>query len=133
MASLGTLFGNKLLTARKNGAILFDNVADLDGLSANDLAAAKAKATEAGHDGQYLIGLQNTTQQPLLQSLTNRATREKIFKSSWTRAEKNDDGDTREVLEKMARLRLQKANLMGKRILLSGNCKIKWHKRQRER
>ncbi|MEZ7497652.1 M3 family metallopeptidase [Flavobacterium sp. Arc3] len=115
LASLGTLFGNKLLTARKNGAILFDNVADLDGLSANDLAAAKVKATEAGHDGQYLIGLQNTTQQPLLQSLTNRATREKIFKSSWTRAEKNDDGDTREVLEKMARLRLQKANLMGKK------------------
>jgi peptidyl-dipeptidase Dcp len=115
LASLGTLFGNKLLTARKNGAILFDNASDLDGLSANDLAAAKAKATEAGHAGQYLIGLQNTTQQPLLQSLTNRATREKIFKSSWTRAQKNDDGDTREVLEKMAKLRLQKANLMGKK------------------
>jgi peptidyl-dipeptidase Dcp len=115
LASLGTLFGNKLLTARKNGAILFDNASDLDGLSANDLAAGKAKATEAGHAGQYLIGLQNTTQQPLLQSLTNRATREKIFKSSWTRAQKNDDGDTREVLEKMAKLRLQKANLMGKK------------------
>jgi peptidyl-dipeptidase Dcp len=115
LASLGTLFGNKLLIARKNGAILFDNVGDLDGLSANDLAAAKAKATEAGHEGQYLIGLLNTTQQPILQSLTNRATREKIFKSSWTRAEKNGDGDTREVLEKMARLRLQKANLMGKK------------------
>jgi Zn-dependent oligopeptidase len=40
----------------------FDN-ADLEGLSANDLAAAKIKATEAGHEGQYLIGLQNTTQQ----------------------------------------------------------------------
>ncbi|MCW2120400.1 M3 family metallopeptidase [Flavobacterium sp. 7A] len=115
LASLGTLFGNKLLIARKNGAILFDNVSDLDGLSASDLAAAKIKATEAGHDGKYLIGLQNTTQQPLLQNLTNRATREKIFKSSWTRAEKNDDGDTRQVLEQMAKLRLQKAKLMGKK------------------
>jgi peptidyl-dipeptidase Dcp len=115
LASLGTLFGNKLLIARKNGAVLFDNAADLDGLSANDLAAAKIKANEAGHNGQYLIGLQNTTQQPVLQSLTNRATREKIFKSSWTRAQNNDNGDTREVLEKMAKLRLQKANLMGKK------------------
>jgi peptidyl-dipeptidase Dcp len=115
LASLGTLFGTKLLIARKNGAVLFDNVKDLDGLSANEIAAAKAKATEAGHDGQYLLGLLNTTQQPVLQSLTNRATREKIFKSSWMRAEKNNDGDTREVLEKMARLRLQKANLMGKK------------------
>jgi peptidyl-dipeptidase Dcp len=57
----------------------------------------------------------NTTQQPLLPSLKNRGTREKIFKSSWTRAEKNDDGDTRTTLEKMAKLRLQKANLMGKK------------------
>lgn len=115
LASLGTSFGNKLLTARKNGAVLFDNATDLDGLSVNEIAAAKAKATEAGHEGKYLIGLLNTTQQPLLQSLTNRATREKLFKSSWTRAQKNDDGDTREVLEKMARLRLHKANLMGKK------------------
>jgi peptidyl-dipeptidase Dcp len=115
LASLGTLFGNKLLIARKNGAVVFDNVNDLEGLGLDEIAAAKARATEAGHDGKYLIGLLNTTQQPLLQNLTNRATREKIFKSSWTRAEKNDDGDTREVLEKMAKLRLQKANLMGKK------------------
>lgn len=115
LASLGTLFGNKLLIARKNGAVLFNNVTDLDGLTVNEIAAAKAKATEAGHDGQYLIGLLNTTQQPVLQSLTNRVSREKIFKSSWTRSEKSDAGDTRELLEGMAVLRLQKANLMGKK------------------
>lgn len=115
LAVLSTSFGDKLLTARKNGAILFDKAADLDGLSASELAAAKLKATEEGHDGKYLIVLQNTTQQPVLQSLTNRASREKIFKSSWTRAEKNDDGDSREVLEQMAKLRLQKAKLMGKK------------------
>ncbi|SNB18100.1 M3 family metallopeptidase [Flavobacterium psychrophilum] len=115
LATLGTLFTNKLLIARKNGAVLFDNPSDLDGLTTDEIAAAKSKATETGHDGKYLIGLQNTTQQPLLQSLKNRATREKTFKASWSRAQKNDDGDTREVLEKMARLRLQKANLMGKK------------------
>ncbi|WP_070786691.1 M3 family metallopeptidase [Flavobacterium crassostreae] len=115
LATLGTLFGNKLLLARKEGAVLFDNPADLDGLSPNELAAAKAKATEAGHDGHYLIGLLNTTQQPVLQNLTNRASREKIFKSSWNRSQNNNEADTRDVLEKMARLRLQKANLMGKK------------------
>jgi Zn-dependent oligopeptidase len=46
------------------------------------------------------------TQQPVLKSLTNRA--EGIFKASWYRAEKNDDGDTRDVIERMAKLRLQK-------------------------
>ena len=115
LASLGTLFSNKLLIARKNGAILFDNVKDLDGLSSDEIAAAKIKATEAGQDGKYLIALFNTTKQPLLASLKNRATRERIFKASWYRAEKGDDGDTRETLEKTAKLRLQKAKLMGKK------------------
>ena len=113
LATLGTTFSNKLLAARKNGAVLFTSETDLAGLSAQDIAAAKAKATEAGKTG-YLIGLQNTTQQPFLQSMTNRASREKLFKASFTRAEKNDDGDTRETLERMAKLRLQKAKLMGK-------------------
>jgi peptidyl-dipeptidase Dcp len=115
LASLQTSFSNKLLIARKNGAVLFDNESELDGLSKAELDAAKAKATEAGFPGKYLIGLLNTTQQPLLPSLKNRATREKIFKASWTRAEKSDSGDTRAVLEQLAKLRLQKANLMGKK------------------
>ncbi|WP_348825301.1 M3 family metallopeptidase [Flavobacterium aestuarii] len=115
LATLSTLYGNKLLLARKNGAVLFDNAADLDGLSAGEIEAAKQKAKEAGYENKYLIGLLNTTQQPLLVSLKNRASREKIYKSSWYRAEKNDEGDTREIIEKTARLRLQKAILMGKK------------------
>lgn len=115
LASLSTLFSNKLLLARKNGAVLLDNLSELDGLSIDEIAAAKDKATAAGYAGKYLIGLSNTTQQPVLSSLKNRATREKIYTSSWSRAEKNDEGDTREVLEKMARLRLQKGQLMGKK------------------
>jgi peptidyl-dipeptidase Dcp len=115
LATLSAQFGNKLLQARKNGAILFSDVKELDGLSAEELAAAKTKATEAGQDGKYLISLLNTTQQPLLPSLTNRATREKIFNASWYRAEKNDSADTRSILEKMALLRMQKAQLMGKK------------------
>lgn len=115
LATLSTLYGNKLLLARKNGAVLFDNAAELEGLSAAEIEAAKLKAKEAGYENKYLIGLLNTTQQPLLASLKNRATREKIYKSSWYRAEKGDEGDTREIVEKTAKLRLQKANLMGKK------------------
>jgi peptidyl-dipeptidase Dcp len=115
LASLSTEFSNTLLIARKNGAIVLDKVEELDGLSAEDIAAAKAKATEAGYDGKYMLGLLNFTQHPLLQYLNNRTTREKLFKSSWTRAEKNDSGDTRAILEKIIRLRLEKAQLMGKK------------------
>lgn len=115
LASLSTEFGNKLLIARKNGALLISDINELDGLSKEEIAAAQQKAKEAGHEGQYLISLLNTTQQPLLPSLKNRATREKLYNASWTRSEKNDSGDTRSVLEEMAKLRLEKANLMGKK------------------
>ena len=115
LATLATQFTNKLLEARKNGGVLISDVKDLDGLSADELAAAATDAEQAGQKGKYLLALQNTTQQPLLQNLKNRATREKLFKASWTRAEKGDANDTRETVEKLAKLRLQKAQLFGKK------------------
>jgi peptidyl-dipeptidase Dcp len=115
IATLSTQFSSKLLVARKNGTVYFDNESDLDGLSKDDIAAAKEKATKAGKEGKYAIGLINTTQQPSLQSLKNRASREKLFMASWKRAENGDDGDTRSILEQLAKLRLAKATLMGKK------------------
>jgi peptidyl-dipeptidase Dcp len=114
IATLSTAFSNKLLIARKNGAVLFVDEKELDGMPTADIAAAKEKAKEAGKEG-YLIGLLNTTQQPPLVNLKNRTTRERLFQSGWKRAEKNDDGDTRATLERLAVLRLQKAKLMGKK------------------
>ena len=114
LATLSTQFSNKLLDARKNGALLITDVKELDGLSADEIAAAAADAKADGKQG-YLLALQNTTQQPLLQNLKNRATREKLFKASWHRAEKGNADDTRSILEREAKLRMEKAHLMGKK------------------
>lgn len=114
LATLGTQFTSKLLEARKKGAVLFNDAKELDGLSADEIAAAATDAKNAGKEGKYLLTLLNTTQQPLLQNLKNRAAREKLFKASWYRAEKGDENDTRATLEKMAKLRMDKAHLMGK-------------------
>lgn len=115
LASLSTQFSNKLLEARKEGGLLISDVKELEGLSADEIASAAANAKTAGHSGKYLLALQNTTQQPLLQNLKNRKTREKLFHASWTRAEKGDANDTRNVLEQQAKLRLKKAQLLGKK------------------
>lgn len=115
LASLSTQYANKLLEARKQGGVFFSDAKELDGLSADEIAAAAADAKTAGQPGKYLLALQNTTQQPLLQNLKNRATREKLFKASWTRAEKGDANDTRETIEKLAKLRLKKAQTLGKK------------------
>lgn len=115
LASLSTQFSNKLLAARKQGALVVDNVQLLDGLSADEIASAKADANAAGKSGKYLLALQNTTQQPLLQNLNNREVRQQLYESSWQRAEKNDDNDTRAIIEKLIKLRLKKAQILGKK------------------
>lgn len=113
-AGLIASYTSKLLAARKDAAVVFDKAEDLDGLNAEELKASQSDADAAGQKGKYLIALQNYTQHPLLQNLKNRATREKIFKASWTRAEKGDKNDTRSLIEQLAKLRLQKAKLLGK-------------------
>ncbi|WP_288443649.1 M3 family metallopeptidase [uncultured Chryseobacterium sp.] len=115
LASLSTQYANKLLEARKQGGVFFSDAKELDGLSADEIAAAASDAKTAGQPGKYLLALQNTTQQPLLQNLKNRTTREKLFKASWTRAEKGDANDTRSTIEQLAKLRLKKAQILGKK------------------
>ena len=63
--------------------------------------------------GKWVIPLQNTTQQPSLQSLTDRDVREQLFKASWTRAEKGDANDTRDTIACLAQIRAQQAKLLG--------------------
>ena len=112
-ASLEAKYSNQLLAAAKAGALVVDDTAELAGLSSGELDAAAAAAKANNQPGKWLIPLQNTTQQPALQSLTNRATRQKLFEASWTRAEKNDSNDTRATISRIAMIRAQKAKLLG--------------------
>ena len=112
-ATLSTRFNNKILAANKAGALLINDKTGLAGLSDGELKAAAADAKAAGHDGKWLIPLKNTIQQPYLQSLTNRNTRQKLFEASYTRAEKSDSNDTRATISRIAEIRAAKATLLG--------------------
>ncbi|PCG09572.1 dipeptidyl carboxypeptidase II [Sphingomonas ginsenosidimutans] len=113
LSTLETSFKQRLLAAAKAGALVVDDKAKLAGLSDAEIAAASADATARGLAGKYVLSLQNTTQQPLLATLTDRATREALFNASWTRAEKGDANDTRQTIAQIAQLRAQKAKLLG--------------------
>ncbi len=113
LSSLSTTFKKKNLGATKAGALEFDNIDALAGLSDADLAAASEAAKARKLDGKWLLTLQNTTQQPVQASLKVRDTRKKLFEASINRAEHSDDNDTRETIERMAQLRVQKAHLLG--------------------
>ncbi len=113
LATLSTDFSQKLTAGTKSAAPVFADRAALAGISPADLAAAEKAAADRGLSGKYVLPLQNTTQQPLLPSLDNRATRSTLFDASWTRSERGDANDTRAIVQEMADLRAQKAALLG--------------------
>ncbi|WP_244557193.1 M3 family metallopeptidase, partial [Pantoea deleyi] len=78
-----------------------------------DLAVAQAEARARGLEDRWLLVLQNTTQQPALQSLSDRATREALFRAGVTRTEKGDENDTRELILRLAQVRAEQARLLG--------------------
>lgn len=112
-ARLSTQFTNKLLAATKAGGLVVNDVQQLAGLSPSDLAVAQAAAAARGLENAWLLVLQNTTQQPALQSLEERPTRQALFHAAMTRSEKNDDNDTRALVLRLAQVRAEQAKLLG--------------------
>ncbi|MGF7151806.1 peptidyl-dipeptidase Dcp [Sphingomonas zeicaulis] len=113
LSTLQIAFRQKLLAATKAGALVVDSEAKLAGLNASGVATAAQDAKDRDLAGKFVLPLQNTTDQPAMQSLTDRATREALFDQSWTRAEKGDDNDTRDTIAQIAMLRAKKAKLLG--------------------
>ncbi len=112
MSSLQADFRSRLLAANQAGAFATTDKEALAGLSAAHLAAAAQAAEQRNQPGWVLV-LQNTTQQPLLANLSNRATRQSLFEHSWNRTEHGDAHDTRALIQRIAQLRAEKAKLLG--------------------
>ena len=111
-STLENALQTKLLAAAKAGAYSTGDAGALAGLSAERLASAE-QAAEGRKQKGWLLPLQNTTQQPEFQNLTDRATRQAIFENSWNRAERGDANDTRVTIARLAQLRAEKAALLG--------------------
>lgn len=112
-AFLSAKFTNQLLAAAKAGALVVSDSTELAGLPQSDLNAFAQGAKANNLAGKWMIPLQNTTQQPALQSLSNRTMRQKLFEASWSRAEKGDSNDTRNTIIRIAKIRAEKAKLLG--------------------
>ncbi|WP_312061557.1 peptidyl-dipeptidase Dcp [Pantoea septica] len=112
-ARLSTRFTNKLLAATKAGGLVVQHAEALEGLSPAGLAVAQAAAQARGLENAWLLVLQNTTQQPALQALRSRATRQALFAASVGRSEKGDENDTRALVLELAQVRAQQARLLG--------------------
>jgi peptidyl-dipeptidase Dcp len=112
ISTLTTRFKQNVLKATSDGAVEVDNAADLAGLSEEQIGAAASAAQARGLTGKWLITLQNTTTQPPLAQLTNRALRERLFKVSTARA-CSGAADNTQIVQQLVALRAQRAALLG--------------------
>lgn len=112
LSSLSTQFRQNVLKATRDGAVVVDSVSQLDGLSPGQIATAAAAAKAHGLKDRWLIALENTTTQPLLAQLKNRALRERIYRASVMRC-RSGAHDNTPIIARMIRLRAERARLLG--------------------
>jgi peptidyl-dipeptidase Dcp len=113
IASLQSTFAQNVLKEANASALVVDTRAELAGLPDADIEAAAAEAKKRGLDGKYVIALANTTIQPPLALMTNRATRERLMAASTARGSHGGEFDSRAQVARLAKLRAEKATLLG--------------------
>ncbi|MEJ5208397.1 M3 family metallopeptidase [Denitratimonas sp. CY0512] len=112
-AKLTTAFQQTLMKQTDAASVIVENEAELDGLDAAAIAAAAKAAADAGHEGKWLLRITNTTRQPVLTSLNNRALRQRVWEASANRGMSDGEGDTRPMVLQLAKLRAERAALLG--------------------
>jgi peptidyl-dipeptidase Dcp len=113
MAVLQTTFSQNVLKEVNALAVVVNSIEELDGLSNAAIEAAANEGKSRELEGKYVITLRNTSGQPPMSSLTNRALRERIHKTSLSRGSRGGDFDNRETLAKVIKLRAERSQLMG--------------------
>ncbi|MDQ2918836.1 MAG: M3 family metallopeptidase, partial [Verrucomicrobiota bacterium] len=113
IAALQTTFEQNVLKEKNADSVIVDTREELDGLPDAQIAAAAKAAKEEGKDGKFAIRLQNTTDQPPLRLLKNRALRQRIMETSLARNSHGGEFDNTAVVPKIAKLRAERATLLG--------------------
>ncbi|SFW71694.1 peptidyl-dipeptidase Dcp [Sinomicrobium oceani] len=107
LASLENKFSQTLQEANNKAALIVTDSIRLAGLSAGEMSSLKTESKE-----EWRIPILNTTQQPLTQTLTDRETREELFKRSWNRTN-GGEYSTLDIIREITGLRIRKAKLLG--------------------
>lgn len=110
---LNLKFSDNVLKETNNFKLIVENQDDLAGLPAASIEAAAVAAKEEGLDGKWMFTLHKPSWIPFMQYAQNRALREQMFRAYNVRADQDNDQDNKEVVRRIAALRLEKANLLG--------------------
>ena len=113
IAMMQTTFTQNVLKETNASALVVATRAELAGMTEAAIDGAAAEAAKRGMKGKFVVPLMNTTGQPPLSELSNRAVRERLLAASMARGSKGGKFDNRKVVLKLARLRADRAALLG--------------------
>ena len=123
LSGLSTSFGQNLL-AETNGFELILEKSDLDGLSEGIIAAAseaasqKMEKSETKEEGEkykdkFVFTPHRSSMYPFLTESTRRDLREQLYNSYVMRGDNNNETDNKEIAAQIAKLRAERAEIMG--------------------
>ena len=113
LAVLGNQFSQNVRNEVNAKAIVVDSAEALDGLSSNEIAAAKIAAEARNMPDKWVLPLLNTSGQPALSSLTNRELRQQIHETSLGRGSDGGEFDNTAIVSEVMKLRAEAARLLG--------------------
>ena len=113
LATLQTTFNQDVLKEKNADSVVVSDRAQLAGMSDSEIAATATAAKADKEEGKFAVRLLNTTGQPALASLQDRALRQRIMDVSLTRNSHGGEFDTRGVITRIAKLRAERAVLLG--------------------
>lgn len=106
-------FGQNVLAETNTYKRIVDNEADLAGLPESVRQAAAEAAKEVNQPGKWLFTTHKASFIPVLQYSENRQLRKDLLLAYSTRANHDNDKDNKVVINKIMKLRTQKAQLLG--------------------
>ena len=123
ISELSTAFGQNLL-AETNGFEMILDEEDLEGLSegvisaASEAALKKTEESESDeektkYENKYVFTPHRSSMYPFLTESTRRDLREILYKSYVMRGDNNNEFDNKKIAAQIAKLRAERANIMG--------------------
>ncbi len=110
---LSLKFGDNILAENNSYQLFIENEGDLSGLPEGVIAGAAEAARAAGEQDKWLFTTHKPSMIPFLQYADNRELREKLHKAYCARGDNGNDHDNKKILVEIARLRLERAQLLG--------------------
>lgn len=113
ISGLKLMFGDHVLKDTNDYELVLDKESDLKGLPESAIEAASEMAKEKGKEGKWVFTLDYSSYLPLMMYSEVRELRKRISLAFLQKGFKGGETDNREIIKKIAKLKYERANILG--------------------